>query len=230
MNIKQNKNRGIRALGLKKSTAEDIYYNPNMFGLEFKKTKNGIEMIVPEWFKKEHRQKLSSLHYYSKKYGLSNKADIKKEKDLYKYYTDYVKKWNKGEISKISTVKYRFDLYNENQKLTNKFYSRENKQKIIKYADDSFKVKVMRMQGKHGVYNEKAYNDYINDLAKLLSEDKEEIERLIFPSGINEESSYETIHNLIDKGIDSIDRLIDIKVAFEDLDEVEEFVIRRKLL
>lgn len=85
------RNRGIRALGLKKDS-NGTYYNPNMYGLEFVKSKNGeIKMIIPEWFKKEHKQKLRTLHYYGKKYGISNNTDIKREKDLYKYYVDYVK-------------------------------------------------------------------------------------------------------------------------------------------
>ena len=80
LNTKQN--RGIRALGLKKDST-GTYYNPDMYGLEFEKTKNGeIKMIVPEWFKKEHQQKLRTLRNYGKKYGLSNKTDIKKGKNL----------------------------------------------------------------------------------------------------------------------------------------------------
>ena len=138
MNTKQK--RGIRNLGLKKSS-DGVYYNPEYFGLEFVKQKNGnLKMIVPEWFKNEHKQKLNTLRTYGKKYGLSNKSDIKKEKDLYKYYTDYVKKWNKGEISKLSTVKYRFDLYKDNFRATSKFSRREKKKKIIGYISDSFKV------------------------------------------------------------------------------------------
>lgn len=230
MSTKQNKKRGVRSLGLKRDS-EGNYYNPSNSLMEFKRKKNGdVEMIVPNWLKKEHQQKLRTLKYYGDKYGISNKTEIQKEKDLYKNYTEYVKKWNKGEISKISTVGYRFDLYKNNYKATSKFYRPENKTKIIQYASDSFKVKTMRIMGKHGIYNGKAYDDYLNDLAESLGEDKDQIEKLIFPTGLDEKSTYETIYEVTDKGLNSIDRLIDIKVAFEDLDEVDEFAIRRKLL
>lgn len=224
------RNRGIRSLGLKKDSS-GTYYNPNMYGLEFEKTKNGdIKMIVPDWFKKEHKQKLQTLNYYGKKYGLSNKTDIKKEKDLYKYYVDYVDKWNKGEISKASTVKYRFDLYNQNQKSTNRFYSRENKEKIIEHVNESFKVKVMRIMGKHGVFNGQAYDNYLTNLSKKLGEDKSIIESLVFPTKINEKSSYEQIKNCIENGFDNIDELINNKYESGEIDDNDEFLIRGMLL
>lgn len=228
MNTKRN--RGIRALGLKKAS-DGTYYNPNMYGLEFEKQKNGeIKMIVPDWFKQEHKQKLKTLNYYGKKYGLSNKTDIKKEKDLYKYYVDYVDKWNKGEISKTSTVKYRFDLYNQNKKSTNRFYTRENKEKIIAHVTDSFKVKVMRINGKRGIFNSKAYDDYLNNLSVKLGEDKAMIESLIFPTKINEKSSYDEIKDCLDDGYDNIDKLINKKRKKEEIDDNEEFLIRGMLL
>lgn len=228
MNTKLN--RGIRALGLKKAS-DGTYYNPDMYGLEFEKQKNGeIKMIVPDWFKQEHRQKLRTLNYYGKKYGISNKTDIKKEKDLYKYYVDYVDKWNKGEISKTGTVKYRFDLYNQNQKSTNRFYSRENKQKIIEHVNESFKVKVMRIMGKHGVFNGQAYDDYLTNLSKKLAEDKATIESLVFPTKINEQSSYEDIKNCIENGFDNIDELINNKYESGEIDDNDEFLIRGMLL
>lgn len=228
MNTKQN--RGIRALGLKKDS-NGTYYNPDMYGLEFEKTKNGnIKMVVPDWFKQEHKQKLQTLRYYGKKYGISNKTDIKKEKDLYNYYVDYVDKWNKGEISKPSTVKYRFDLYNQNQKSTNRFYSRENKQKIIEHVNESFKVKVMRIMGKHGVFNGQAYDDYLTNLSKKLGEDKSTIESLVFPTKINEHSSYEEIKNCIENGFDNIDELINNKYESGEIDDNDEFLIRGMLL
>lgn len=228
MNTKRN--RGIRSLGLKKAS-DGTYYNPNMYGLEFEKQNNGdIKMVVPEWFKKEHQQKLRTLRYYGKKYGLSNKTDIKKEKDLYKYYVDYVDKWNKGEISKASTVKYRFDLYNQNQKSTNRFYIRENKQKIIEHVNESFKVKVMRIMGKHGVFNGQAYDDYLTNLSSKLGEDKAIIESLVFPTKINEKSSYDDIKNCIENGFDNIDELINNKYESGELDDNDEFLIRGMLL
>lgn len=228
MNTKRN--RGIRDLGLKKSS-DGTYYNPDMYGLEFEKTKNGeIKMIVPDWFKQEHKQKLRTLNYYGKKYDISNKTDIKKEKDLYKYYVDYVDKWNKGEISKTSTVKYRFDLYNQNQKSTNRFYSRENKQKIIEHVNESFKVKVMRIMGKHGIFNGQAYDDYLNNLSVKLGEDKATIESLVFPTKINEKSSYEDIKNCIENGFDNIDELINNKYESGEIDDDDEFLIRGMLL
>lgn len=228
MNTKRN--RGIRALGLKKAS-DGLYYNPGMFGLEFEKTKNGeIKMIVPDWFKKEHRQKLRSLNYYRKKYGISNKTDIKKEKDLYKYYVDYVKKWNKGEISKTSTVKYRYDLYNQNKNSTDRFYRRENRQKIIEHVKESFKVEVMRITGKYGIFNGQAYDDYLNNLSVKLGEDKATIESLVFPTKINEKSSYEDIKNCIEKGFDNIDKLINNKYERGEIDDNDEFLIRGMLL
>ena len=228
MNTKQK--RGIRNLGLKKSS-DGVYYNPEYFGLEFVKQKNGnLKMIVPDWFKKEHQQKLNTLRTYGKKYGLSNKSDIKKEKDLYKYYTDYVKKWNKGEISKLSTVKYRFDLYKENFRATSKFYRRENKKKIIEHISDSFKVKVMRIMGKHGVFNGQAYEDYIQNLANKLNEDKSTVEMLLFPTKLDEKSSYDLIKTTVDSGLNNIDELIDNKVDAGELDEQDEFLIRGMLI
>lgn len=228
MNTKQK--RGIRNLGLKKSS-DGVYYNTEYFGLEFVKQKNGdLKMIVPDWFKKEHQQKLNTLRTYGKKYGLSNKSDIKKEKDLYKYYTDYVKKWNKGEISKLSTVKYRFDLYKENFRATSKFYRRENKKKIIEHISDSFKVKVMRIMGKHGVFNGQAYEDYIQNLANKLNEDKSTVEMLLFPTKLDEKSSYDLIKTTVDSGLNNIDELIDNKVDAGELDEQDEFLIRGMLI
>ena len=228
MNTKQS--RGIRALGLRKAS-DGTYYNPEYFGLEFVKQKNGdIKMVIPEWFKKEHQQKLNTLRNYGKKYGLSNKSDIKKEKDLYKYYTDYVKKWNKGEISKLSTVKYRFDLYKENFRATSKFYRRENKKKIIEHISDSFKVKVMRIMGKHGVFNGQAYDDYIQNLSNKLNEDKGTVETLLFPTKLDEKSSYDLIKTTVDTGLNNIDELIDNKVDAGELDDQDEFMIRGMLL
>lgn len=228
MNTKQS--RGIRALGLKKAS-DGTYHNPDMFGLEFEKNKNGeIKMVVPDWFKKEHQQKLNTLRTYGKKYGLSNKTDIKKEKDLYKYYTDYVKKWNKGEISKLSTVKYRFDLYKDNFRATSKFYRRENKKKIIEHISDTFKVKVMRIMGKHGVFNGQAYDDYLNNLSVKLGEDKGTIETLLFPTKLDEKSSYDLIKTTLDNGLNNIDELIDNKVDAGDIDDNDEFLIRGMLL
>lgn len=228
MNIKQN--RGIRSLGLKKSS-DGIYYNPDYFGLEFEKQKNGeLKMIIPDWFKKEHKQKLRTLRTYGKNYNLSNKSDIKKEKDLYKNYVDYVKKWNKGEISKLSTVKYRFDLYKDNYKASSKFYRRENKEKIIAHVTYSFKVKVMRIMGKHGVFNGQAYDDYIQNLANKLNEDKGTVESLLFPTKLDEKSDYDLIKNTVDEGLNNIDELIDNKVDGGELDEQDEFLIRGMLI
>ena len=228
MNTKRN--RGIRALGLKKAS-DGTYYNPDYFGLEFEKQKNGnLKMVVPDWFKKEHQQKLNTLRTYGKKYGLSNKSDIKKEKDLYKYYTDYVKKWNKGEISKLSTVKYRFDLYKDNFRATSKFYRRENKKKIIEHISDSFKVKVMRIMGKHGVFNGHAYDDYIQNLANKLNEDKGTVETLLFPTKLDEKSSYDLIKTTVDTGLNNIDELIDNKVDAGEIDDNDEFLIRGMLI
>ena len=140
------------------------------------------------------------------------------------------KRKNKGEISKASTVKYRFDLYNQNQKSTNRFYTRENKQKIIEHVKESFKVKVMRIMGKYGVFNGQAYDDYLTNLSKKLGEDKSIIESLVFPTKINEKSSYEQIKNCIEKGFDNIDELINNKYESGEIDDNDEFLIRGMLL
>lgn len=214
--------------GLKRTSERGVYYDVES-GTTFKKDKNGnLKMQIDDYERKTHRATMERLRYYEKKYNISLKREKEIEKRNWKEYVDSVKKWNKGEINRANTVSRRLDNLNSRQRATNRYYSSSNV-KLKSDITEKKKVMVMRMSGKHGVYNGKAYDDYIQGLSYRLKVSKEEVEKHLFPNGIEESSKYKDIVDNLNNGMNTIDDLIDRQLENGIISEDDAFFTRELL-
>lgn len=214
--------------GLKKTSEKGVYYDVASRTTFKRDNKGNLKMQVDEFERKAHKATLERLRYYEKKYNILLKREKDIEKRNWKEYVDSVKKWNKGEINRANTVGKKLETLTTRRNVTNRYYSSEN----IKLSSDiteKRKVMVMRMSGKHGVYNGKAYDSYIQTLADRLKVTPEIIEKHLFPNGLEESSKYDDIVNTLNVGMNTIDDLIDEQVKKGLISENDAFFTRELL-
>lgn len=214
--------------GLKKTRGKNEYFDPVSRQTFIKDNKGNLKMTISEVDKLQHKATMERLRYYEKKYNYSTKELRNIEAKRWKEYTDSVKKWNKGEYSRASTVGRRYERFNKNATSVMKYYSSQNKQ-LTRDINEKKKVMVMRMQGVHGVYNGQLYDQYISTLADRLNMEAVEVEKILFPKGLEEQSKYADIQFAISRAYDNIDDIVNQKVADGELSENDAFFIEELL-
>lgn len=209
--------------------SDGTYYNPDT-GFEFDVKGKEIELKVSDFLKKSYKKNVAKLKRYNKKYGVSVNNEIKKLDKLWNDYVKYIDKWNSGEVSKLDTVKYHEQVMFKEQMNIENYYTRSNIKKIKSKVEDDFKVELMRINGRHGVFNGKAYDDYLNLISKSLNISVDEVEELIFPTKINEKSTYDDIKEVLNEGFYNVDELLKSKVKNKEITRTEAYGIRKEIL
>ena len=218
---KKNK-RTIRSLGLKRTSNKNEYYDPKNRQLFYKDKKGILQMKIDPYDKQLHKQALQRIKYYEKKYKYSLTNLREYEKERYKKYKQAISDWNKGEISKVTTVASRYNPLNENLLNLSSYLSSENKL-LETHIDEKKKVTYMRMMGQHGVNNGQAYTDFINTIADKLGLDFAYTESLLFPKNLAEKTKYEEIKPILNKSVSSIDEEVEKAVESGKITKNEKF-------
>lgn len=182
--------RSRKSLNIKslKKTTRGTYYDAKS-RQEFSKTKKGYNMVVGKYESNEHRKNVRRLEKLNKKYGGAFSKELKQENENWNEYKKSIKEFNKGNISRATTVKRRYTEWNTSSLRQEKTYT--NEKRISSIVSDKKKVTLMRMSGKHGIYNGKAYDDYISMMADEFGMETDEIEPLLFPTANDDEIKYE---------------------------------------
>lgn len=214
--------------GLKKTRGKNEYYDPQS-KQTFTKDKNGnLKMVVTREDKLNHKIAMERLRYYEKTYKYSTKQLRDIESKRWREYTQAVRDWNKGKKHRASTVGKRYSEFEENWRKSMRYYSAHNTQ-LKSDIKEKKKVMVMRMQGKHGVYNGQLYDQYISTLASKLNMSASEVEKILFPKGLEEQSKYDDVQRAFDKAYNNIDDIIRDKVEDGEITENEAFFIEELL-
>lgn len=168
-------------------------------GQLFYKQKGRLMIKIDEQERKAHRQLMAKLRYEEKKWGLSTKSERETEAKLWKEYTNAVRKFNKGEIKRASTVARRRKAL-ESKQSEQYTYWHQPPEKLRKMQQNKKKVMIMRISGKHNVKNAEYYNDLIRLLSEYSKLPVSEVENLIFPKALEEETKYQAIKEVLDDG------------------------------
>lgn len=219
----RNSTKGLKKIG------DNLWYDKTSDST-FRKKKNGqLEMIVDDFERKMHKQTMERIRYYEKKYNTSMKQERERESKRWKAYTDSVKQWNNGEISRANTVGRKRKIMYEYQKDIRHYYSSENTQ-LSSDMTEKKKVFAMRVQGNKGVYNGGLYDIKIQIFAKRLGMSKEEVEKIMFPKGLEEKSKYDDMKRAIDKGFDTIEDIIQQKYENNEINKSDKIHLMNMLL
>ena len=168
-------------------------------GQLFYKQKGKLMIKIDEQERKAHRQLMDKLRREEKKWGLSTKAERETEAKLWKEYTKAIREFNKGKTKRASTVSRRRRAIESKQSDQYRYWH-QPKEKLIKMQQDKKKVMIMRISGKHNVKNAEYYNDLIRLLSEYSKLSTAEVENLIFPKALEEETKYEAIKEVLDNG------------------------------
>lgn len=166
-------------------------------GQLFYKQKGKLMIKIDEQERKAHRQLMDKLRREEKKSGLSTKAERETETKLWKEYTNSVRDFNKGKKKRASTVARRRKAL-ESKQSEQYNYWHQPPEKLRKMQQDKKKVMIMRISGKHNVKNAEYYNDLIRLLSEYSKLSPAEVETLIFPKALEEETKYEAIKEVLD--------------------------------
>lgn len=224
---RQRKNLNVKRL---KKTTSGTYYDPQS-RQEFSKTKKGYNMVIGKYEKSQHQQNVKRLRNLNKKYGGAFNYELNEEQRRWNEYKESIKQFNKGEISRPSTVKRRFQDWNKASIEQSVTYSKGSK-KIATIVEDKKKVEIMRKTGKHGIYNGKAYDDYIKTVADKLDLSFEETEELIFPyrDEVGELDSDQIKRYMNQTKTKTIDDVISEKRERKDISEAEEIELQNLVM
>lgn len=165
----------------------------------FYKQKGRLMIKIDEQERKAHRQLMAKLRREEKKSGLSTKAERETEAKLWKEYTNSIRNFNKGKIKRASTVARRRKAL-ESKQSEQYTYWHQPPEKLRKMQQDKKKVMIMRISGKHNVKNAEYYNDLIRLLSEYSKLPPAEVETLIFPKALEEETKYQAIKEVLDEG------------------------------
>lgn len=191
-------------------------------GQLFYKQKGRLMIKIDEQERKAHRQLMAKLRREEKKWGLSTKSERETESKLWKEYTNSVRKFNKGEIKRASTVSRKRRAI-ENKQSDQYRYWHQPPEKLQKMQQDKRKVMLMRISGKHNVKNAEYYNELIALISQYSKLDPDIVESLLFPKAIEEETKYQKIKDEIDKGYYSfLDTLDEQPISQTDKEYVEQ--------
>lgn len=191
-------------------------------GQLFYKQKGKLMIKIDEQERKAHRQLMAKLRYEEKKWGLSTKSERETEAKLWKEYTNAVRKFNKGEIKRASTVSRKRRAIESKQSDQYRYWH-QPPEKLKKMQQDKRKVMLMRISGKHNVKNAEYYNELIALISQYSKLDPDIVESLLFPKAIEEETKYQKIKDEIDKGYYSfLDALDEQPISQTDKEYVEQ--------
>lgn len=191
-------------------------------GQLFYKQKGKLMIKIDEQERKAHRQLMAKLRYEEKKWGLSTKSERETEAKLWKEYTNAVRKFNKGEIKRVSTVSRKRRAIESKQSDQYRYWH-QPPEKLKKMQQDKRKVMLMRISGKHNVKNAEYYNELIALISQYSKLDPDIVESLLFPKAIEEETKYQKIKDEIDKGYYSfLDTLDEQPISQTDKEYVEQ--------
>lgn len=191
-------------------------------GQLFYKQKGRLMIKIDEQERKAHRQLMAKLRREEKKWGLSTKSERETEAKLWKEYTNSIRKFNKGEIKRASTVS-RKRIAIEKKQSDQYRYWHQPPEKLQKMQQDKRKVMLMRISGKHNVKNAGYYNELIALISQYSKLDPDIVESLLFPKAIEEETKYQKIKDEIDKGYYSfLDALDEQPISQTDKEYVEQ--------
>lgn len=168
-------------------------------GQLFYKQKGKLMIKIDEQERKAHRQLMAKLRREEKKWGLSTKAERETETKLWREYTKAIRKFNKGEIKRASTVSRKRRAIESKQSDQYRYWHQQS-EKLQKMQQDKRKVMLMRISGKHNVKNAEYYNDLIILLSEYSKLEPTEVESLIFPKALEEKTKYEDIKGILDNG------------------------------
>ena len=183
--------------GLKK-TGENEWFDPQSRAL-FEKKNGKLRMKVDPWDRAQHKRSMERFRYYEKKFGIDLSSEKQAENDRWNYYNKMVREFNEGKIVQPTTVQRRQQSWEKSAFRRERMYSKTNV-KLQSQIEETKKVMLLRMMGKHGVYNGKAYDAMVEGIAKALGKDVKEVEDRIFPKMQQEKSTYENIDGYIDNG------------------------------
>ena len=191
-------------------------------GQLFYKQKGRLMIKIDEQERIAHRQLMAKLRYEEKKWGLSTKSERETEAKLWKEYTNSVRKFNKGEIKRASTVSRKRRAIESKQSAQYRYWH-QPPEKLRKMQQDKRKVMLMRISGKHNVKNAEYYNELIRLISEYSKLDFDIVESLLFPKAIEEETKYQKIKDEIDKGYYSfLDALDKQSISQKDKEYVEQ--------
>lgn len=191
-------------------------------GQLFYKQKGRLMIKIDEQERKAHRQLMAKLRYEEKKWGLSTKSERETEVKLWKEYTNAVRKFNKGEIKRASTVSRRRRALESKQSDQYRYWH-QVPEKLQKMQQDKRKVMLMRISGKHNVKNAEYYNELIRLISEYSKLDPDIVESLLFPKAIEEETKYQKIKDEIDKGYYSfLEALDEQPISQTDKEYIEQ--------
>ncbi len=204
--------------GLKKTGANE-WFDPKSRAL-FTKEKGKLKMKIDEWDVKQHKRTMERFRYYENKFGIDLSNEKKAEKDRWDYYRKMVNDFNTGEIKRPETVQRRAQRWEKQSFKKGRYYSPENTQ-LKAQIEETKKVTLLRMMGKHGVYNGRAYDAMVEGIARALHMSKEDLEGQIFPKLQQEKSVYDNLEGYIDNAEKSLTDLVEQLVANETITENE---------
>ena len=210
--------------GLKKTGINEWFdkQSGNMF---YKDSKGNLKMKIDIYERQLHKQTMERLRYYEKKTGISTKQARQRESKRWTEYTKSVKQWNNGTINRASTVTRRRKQLEQNNRSVLGYYSKFNT-RLQSDMDEKRKVIFSRARGVHNIHNGKEYDNFIQAIATRLNVTVTEIEKILFPKGLEEYSKYVDMKTVIDNTLANIDDLIEKKLKSGEIDETDKFFIR----
>ena len=213
--------------GLKK-TGENEWFDKVSGNLFFKDSRGTLKMKVDTYERQLHKQTMERLRYYEKVTGISTQQARQRESKRWSEYTKAVKQWNKGTINRASTVTRRRKQLEQNNRSILGYYSKFNS-RLQSDMDEKRKVIFSRARGIHNIHNGIEYDNFIRTIATRLNIDVSEIEKILFPKGLEEYSKYEDMKTVIYNTLPNIDDLIEKKLNRGEIDETDQFFIRELL-
>ena len=211
--------RSRKSLNVKNLKKSNDRYKDTKTGLEFTKKGNNYQMVVNKQAQKQHQANLKRLQALNKKHGGAFNKEIRQEKENWNDYKKAINQFNKGETKRPTTVKKELNYFTEHSQKQAKILS--NEKSISSIVSDKKKVQIMRMTGKHGIYNGKAYDDYVKGFADEMNISKEDAEQYLFPTNDNNEIKYEDIQNFLN-GNNKMKTGLDLIKEQEQTGEISE--------
>ena len=221
--------RSRKSLNVQNLRKSGDVYKDTKTGMEFSKTSKGYNMVVNKQAQKQHRANVNRLNRLNKKYGGAFSSELKKENENWNDYKKAITQFNKGEKARPSTVKKELDYFTKSSKEQAKVFS--NEKQVASIVSDKRKVTLMRMSGKHGIYNGKAYDDYLKTMAKDLDMSIKEVEGYIFPTDNDDNIKYEEFRSYFSSSKkDTIFDVINKKEETGELSEAKAIEIRNNAM
>lgn len=203
--------------GLKKTS--EGYYDKESH-LLFTKDKDGLKIIISEYDKKLFNQQKKRLKALEKKHGVSFKSELNELTESFNAYLEYVQRFNNRDVKWSSTVESRYKAFEKATQKQEKLFgninlSKETKKQFSVYIENKKKVMLLRMSGHKGVFESNAssmFDSYLQMFESKLGIEKNEVKDLLFPTGLEETSTYDEILEVLDGAYYNMQDVIDQKV------------------